>query len=244
MAQQLDSGSLGALIGTFTTNIVQADSAAKQACLERDLAAFDAGNFDWHSEMSLIGMEDNPLKLQMSVPKAICLPLQPVEISRAYLEIFMYVSSHTEEKTTTDIKTEVQGKASIGLGLWKASMSVKASMGQHHENQRSSDNRSSCKAIVEMGQGETPEGISRLLDAQYTLVDKGMDINMAVMEIKKEELRAKYQAANTGGDYSDSYDDSGGDDYPDDSGGDDDYTDADSGGADDSTDDLDSNGDV
>lgn len=186
----LDAGSLGALLGTFITHIVQGDSMAKEACMERDIAAFNAGNFDLKSELGVIGMDDK-LEVSMSVPKAMVLPLQPILITQAELDINMSVSSSESSSTDIDSQTEVQGSASIGFGFWKASMSVKSSLGVKSSNRRSTDQRSTCEAKVIMGQGDAPEGISRILDGLLIMIDKGMDINLAIVERKAKALNDK-----------------------------------------------------
>lgn len=186
----LDSGSLGALIGTFATHIVHADSMSKREDLERNIQALNEGNFDWNTYMSLIGMEDK-LELNINVPKAILMPLQPILITRALLKINMDVSSHEESSKQLDSEEEVSGKATVGFGLFKASMSMRAKLGQHISSKRSTDNRSTCEAELEMGQGETPEGVSRLLDASLMLVDKGLDMNMSLIEIQEQIMRGK-----------------------------------------------------
>ena len=133
------------------------DSLSKNEAMARAIDGLNQGNFDWETEVSLIGF-DQPLKMQMSIPKAIALPLNPIVISEAHLKINMDISSHTESETTIDSKSEVSGKASVGFGFFKASMSVKASVGVHSSNKRSSDQRSSCEAEITMVQGDLLEG--------------------------------------------------------------------------------------
>ena len=187
---ELDSGSLGDMVGTFTTHIVHADSMSKYATLDRNIEALNQGNFNWETSISLIGMEER-LRLKMNLPKAILMPLQPILISQATLKMNMDVSSHHESSSQKDSEEEVSGKVSVGAGFLKASMSVKAKLGQHSSKKRSTDNRSSCEAEVVMEQGETPEGVSRLLDASLDLVDRGMDANMSLIALEETKLRAK-----------------------------------------------------
>lgn len=204
--EQLTTGSIGHLIGTCAANIVQADTMSKNEAVERTIKAFEAGNFDLATEVGLIGM-DTPLKIAMNAPKAILMPLNPIVISDATIDISMDISSHTESETTVDSDETVEGKASFGIGLFKASMSVKAHVGVHHSNKRSTDKRSSCAVHIEMTQGEAAEGAMRLLDGMLLAVDKAMDMNLQLIDVEADILRN--QAL---GDGSDAADDSDADD--------------------------------
>ena len=187
--EQLTPGSFGDLIGTVTTHLVHADSMAKDATLDRTLKAFDSGNFDLTTEVGLIGL-DQPLKLSMNLPKAILTPLNPIEIQEAKMNLSMDISSHEESASALDSETEVSGSATVGAGLFKASMSVKANVGVHKSQKRSTDKRSSCEVDVTMGQGEQPEGVGRILDAMLTVVDKGTDMNLMLIEVQADKMRA------------------------------------------------------
>ena len=193
--QALDAGSLGDLISTFTVSCVHADSLSKNEAMARAIDGLNQGNFDWETEVSLIGI-DKPLRMAMNIPKVIVMPLAPIIISEAHLKINMDISSHTESETTIDSKTEVSGSASVGIGFFKASMSVKASVGVHSSNKRSTDQRSSCEAEITMVQGETPEGLSRLMDAALTVVDKGTEMNLKLIDIEAEKVRNQVTATD------------------------------------------------
>ena len=193
--QALDAGSLGDLMSTFAVSCVHADSLSKNEAMARAIDGLNQGNFDWKTEVSLIG-RDNPLRMAMNIPKVIVMPLAPIIISEAHLEINMDISSHTESETTIDSKTEVSGSASVGAGFFKASMSVKASVGVHSSNKRSTDQRSSCKVEITMVQGETPEGLSRLMDAALTVVDKGTEMNLKLIDIEAEKVRNQVTTAD------------------------------------------------
>ena len=189
----LDAGNLGALIGEFTTNCVHADSMSKIAAMDRVITAFKEGNFDLETEVSLIGMK-TPLQTKINAPKAILMPLNPLVIDQATLKINMMVASHEQSESSLDSHSEVAGKATVGFGLFKASMSIKASVGVHKSNQRSSDQRSSCEAELVMRQGEAAEGVSRLVDAVLDTVDKGLDLNAALIDSQAKKLKEEVTA--------------------------------------------------
>ena len=75
--EALNAGSLGDLISTFTVSCVHADSLSKNEAMARAIDGLNQGNFDWETEVSLIGI-DKPLKMAMNIPKVIVMPLAPI----------------------------------------------------------------------------------------------------------------------------------------------------------------------
>ena len=66
----------------------------------------------------------------------------------------------------------------------------------HSTQKRSSDYRATCDTKLTMVQGETPEGINRILDALLLTVDKGMEINEKLIDRQAQQLTAE---TDTGG---------------------------------------------
>ena len=237
---KLDSGSMGDLIATFTSNLNKADNIGQNNMLARNLQILELGNFNFTAEMGILGIEDT-LKMAMSPPKAIAAPLGGLLIKKAAFELNMFVESQIKSKSSVDSKTDVHSGAKGGGLFYKAHIDIHATLGTHNENQRDTDSRSSCKVFIEMEQAPPPEGMQRLTDALYLFVDKGMEVNLQLIEVQKEQVKAKANeiaAANKGSipptktgsaDSLDTYDDySNFDDAVGDDGfGDDDYADDD-----------------
>ena len=215
-------GTLDGLITGFTTSIVNADSLSKHRAAELAIDAFDAGNFDLISEVSLIGL-DTPLRTSVSVPKALIMNLNPIVISNATMKTSMSVSAATESESSKDVGSDMEGKGTGGFGPVKVSVSVKAHTAVHSSQKRKSDYRSSCDTELIMEQGETPEGINRLLDAMLLTVDKGMEINEKLIDVQAQQLTREADAPINNSD------DSADDDFSDNDSGDDDFSDNDSG---------------
>ena len=223
------ANTLGALIGTFTRECVTADAMSKDLAMARTIEAFNAGNFDLISQVSLIGM-DTPLETRINVPKAIVMDLKPLIISEAVMETSMSVSSSEVSELSSDTEAEAEGEGSANYGLFKVRVRVRAKTSVHSSNKRTSDKRASCDTKLTMIQGEAPEGAMRLLDALLISVDKGMEINEKIIESKAQKLAQQADSYIDDGysddDYSDDdySEDSSEDDYSDDS-SEDDYSD-------------------
>ena len=223
--EQNYSKTLGDLIGAFTTHCVEADSMSKDEAIDRTIKMFNAGNFDLKSSVSLIGM-DTPLETNISVPKAIIANLNPLVISQAEMETSMSVSAHTESEQSVDEDIGMEGSGSGGFGPIKVKVKISSHTSVHSSQKRSSDYRATCDTKLVMIQGQTPEGLSRLLDAMYLTVDKGMELNELLIEQQAAQLREQV-------------DGSGGTDDADD--GDDDFSDSDSDSTDNNSDDNNDN---
>ena len=215
-------GTLDGLITGFTTSIVNADSLSKHRAAELAIDAFDAGNFDLVSEVSLIGL-GTPLRTSVSVPKALIMDLNPILISNATMKTSMSVSASTESERSSDKAIDSKASGSGGFGPVKVSVSIKAHAAVHSSHKRKKDYRSTCDTELTMDQGETPEGINRLLDAMLLTVDKGMEINEKLIDVQARQLTREADAPINNSD------DSADNNFSDDDSGDNDFSDNDSG---------------
>lgn len=174
---------LGLVIGRFCTAIVEADSEAKDAYTKRVLALVKAGNVDFVADTTIIGSK-SPLQTRVSVPTLSVTDAKPIEISTATLDLDMTVDAHRSDVTSEQAKAGGSGEAKIGYGPFSVGIKVTASMSVSNEHKRTSDYRSHTHAHVEMGQAETPEGISLILDSLNKSTSKALEINQAIIQAK------------------------------------------------------------
>ena len=168
-------------LGTFTTAIVEADGMAKDAAAERFFRVVERDNLDISAKMTLIG-NDQPFTIGVNVPPVMVTKTGPIEIQEANLSLGMNVHAMQESSKDTDSKTEVSGRASIGWGMFKASLGLKSTVGVRSHQKRASDYSAHCDVDVKMGQSEPPEGQMIILDAFATCLKRNMDLNMALVE--------------------------------------------------------------
>lgn len=233
---KLDSGSMAELVAAFTTQLNEADASAQNALLERNLKILDSGNFNFTSEMGILGMQET-LKMATSPPKAIASHLSGLLITKAKFALDMFIQASTKHKDSVDTKTDVNTHAKGGGLFYKASIDVHAQLAAHVDNLREEEARSHVHVEIEMEQAKTPEGVLRLMDILYLFTDKVMQINLELLEVQKEQIKAKANeiaAANKGAippsqagsnKNLNSYDDYPADEFPDDDYVEDEYSD-------------------
>ena len=76
----------------------------------------------------------------------------------------MEVRSSEASTETEDRSFASKGSASVGWGVFKASVEMSGSVASHKENTRKSDNSAKYHVSVHASQAGTPEGLSRVLD--------------------------------------------------------------------------------
>ena len=197
--EQNFSANMGHTLGAFCRHVVEADNNAKDAFIQRVMKLIELPNIDIKTESSLIGL-DEKLQTHLSVPPVIIAPVNPIEIQEATLDMSMEVSAHQEETTSVASETEVSGSAKIGLGMiGSIRVSVKANVSVSNERKRTSDYRATTDVHVAFKQGETPEGVSRLLDSINSTVSKSLEINEKLVDAKSRKLiGAVDEAIDTG----------------------------------------------
>ena len=187
---------MGNLLGTYCSSIVDADARAKWAYIQRLKGVLDYPNLELIAESNLIGL-DEPLKTHLSIPPVVLAPLRPIEINETHLKLTMEVSAHTMEKMGIDSKTEVTGKASISLGPFgHVGIGIKANVSVNKEKERTSDYRARSEVEVHFAQGEVPEGVARVLDSILNTVDKSLELNEMLVEQKAELMRQQVDAGS------------------------------------------------
>ena len=179
---------MGDTLGAFCRHVVEADNAAKGAYVQRivDLAGLE--NLELKAEANLIGLDES-LQTHISVPPAVIAPVQPIEIDDARLDMSMEVSAHTESTTSIKSESEAEGKGSVNLGPFgKIGVSIKANVSVGKERKRSSDYRATTEVHVSFKQGETPEGVSRILDSINGTVSKSLEVNERLIDARSQQL--------------------------------------------------------
>ena len=97
--------SLGGTIAGFASAIVAADSAAKDAQVDRISTLLDKPNVQFSTSTSLIGSAQT-LSTVMAVPRIAVTRINPVEIEKATLKMSMSVSAHQETSSSSSKRAD------------------------------------------------------------------------------------------------------------------------------------------
>ena len=178
---------LGAVFGSFAVAAVDADSAAKDATIDRYITLLDRGNVDFSAETSLVGL-DEKLQTGISVPVIAVAPVNPIVIEEAELKMSMTVSAHDESSVATDTKIETSASGKV---LFGPRISIKASVAVHTSKKRSSDYTATTDARMLLRQGLPPEGLMKIIDAITSNTMKGLEINERLIDKQAERLTEK-----------------------------------------------------
>lgn len=182
--EQSYNNNLGAVIGRFATAIVEADSMAKDAHLQRALSLFEVPNPEFSAKTSLIGMKDG-LETKISVPAITATDVRPVVIEEATLELDMTVSASRVSENTLQSKTAMKGSAGfrVGWGIFSVSgsMEVSSDVSVGKMDKRSSDYRSHTNAKMRMVQGPLPEGLALIMDALNKNTSGTLELNKMIV---------------------------------------------------------------
>ena len=187
---------LGKVIGSFAMGCVQADNAAKDAYVARQIALMgqEPPNVDFLAKTNLIGIEQ-ALETRVSVPKIILAPSTPLMIEKAFLPMDMTVSAHTEDNLSVQSDTEVEGSVKAGWGPISGELRIKAAVSVAKESKRSSDYTSTTHAEVTMVQGPAPEGLMKIIDSLNATTARALELNSILIEDQAEKLRIETEAA-------------------------------------------------
>ena len=192
--RKFNSG-LGETMGSFAIAAVEADSAAKDATIERYVNLLERGNVEFKTETSLVGM-DQKLEVGMSVPVISVAPIEPIVVEEAEIKMSMSVSAHQEQSdvlskqrdTDTTIEAEVSGRVGpFGVRV-KSRTRIKASMSTSSEKKRSSDYSATTDARMLLKQAPPPEGLMKILDAITAVTAKSVEINERLIEKQAQQM--------------------------------------------------------
>ena len=190
------NNNLGDTIGSFCQAIVQADGQSKDAYTARILNLLKVPNAQFVADCSLVGQKD-PLQVRIDTPVISITKVDPILISEAEIEMEMNVSSSVSDESTQDVNAAGSGSASVGWGPFKASIQVSASMASSSKHQRQSDFRSRTQCKVKMIQGDTPEGLSLIMESIHGFVATATQMNKQIVEASLATL-IKDAEANSG----------------------------------------------
>ena len=179
--------SLGGVVAGFAAAIVDADSRAKDAHVDRIAKVLDADNVQFSASVSLIGREEK-LETTIDVPRIAVTVVNPVEIDSATLTMSMSVSASQESASDIASKTSVGGSGKIGWGPVSFGVKFNAEVSVAKTEKRKSDYRSTTEAYLSMKQGEAPEGLSVIIDTISETVRAGLEINKGLMQRQAEAM--------------------------------------------------------
>ena len=179
--------SLGGVVAGFAAAIVDADSRAKDAHVDRIAKVLDAENVQFKASVSLIGREEK-LETTIDVPRIAVTKVNPIEIDNAELKMSMSVSASQESESNIASKTSVGGSGKVGWGPVSFGVKFNAEVSVSKTEKRKSDYRSTTDASMTMRQGEAPEGLSVIIDTISETVRAGLEINKGLMQRQAEAM--------------------------------------------------------
>ena len=105
-------------------------------------------------------------------------------------EISFSLSVHSQQSSDLASDTEVDssGSATLGFGMFKAHASFSAKEKVHVDNQRESDQTSTCSARLLMERIDPPEIIMKIIDAICVMADKVGDMSMKMVEAQVNKV--------------------------------------------------------
>ena len=188
--------SLGGTIAGFASAIVAADSAAKDAQVDRISTLLGKPNVQFSTSTSLIG-SDQKLSTVMDVPRIAVTRVNPVEIERATLKMSMSVSAHQETSSSSSKKGKTSGSMKAGWGPISFGVSFSAEVSVQSSQKRSSDYRSTTDAEMVMVQGAAPEALQSIMDTMNETVRVGLELNKGLMQQQAQALAEESGATPT-----------------------------------------------
>ena len=178
---------LPAVLNGYVTALCEADAAQKDAQTQRILQLVKSGNVDFRAASTLIG-EKEKLETELAVPLLSVTNNQALEVDNSTFKLNMTVSAHQESASSFHADAGGEGKASIGFGPFKASVSVSAHMSTDRSNKRSSDYSSTMDCEITMKQSPPPEGLQIILDALAQNTRAAIAVNQSIMQAKAQVL--------------------------------------------------------
>ena len=108
--------------------------------------------------------------VDMQVPLLSIVKIPALAVESVDVTFDMEVKSSESSKEVDDKSGSLDGRAKLGIGPFSINVSIKGSIASHKENARSSDNSAKYHVQVHAAQGQTPEGLSRVLDILNTAI--------------------------------------------------------------------------
>lgn len=103
-------------------------------------------------------------RVALEVPVLAIVNVPALMVDQVDITFDMEVRSSEASTETEDRSFASKGSASVGWGVFKASVEMSGSVASHKENTRKSDNSAKYHVSVHASQAGTPEGLSRVLD--------------------------------------------------------------------------------
>ncbi|MDP2713862.1 DUF2589 domain-containing protein [Rheinheimera sp.] len=103
-------------------------------------------------------------RVALEVPVLAIVNVPALMVDQVDITFDMEVRSSEASTETEDRAFASKGSASVGWGVFKASVEMSGSVASHKENTRKSDNSAKYHVSVHASQAGTPEGLSRVLD--------------------------------------------------------------------------------
>ena len=108
--------------------------------------------------------------VDMQVPLLSIVKIPALAVDTVDVTFDMEVKSSESSKDADDKSGAFDAKANVGIGPFSLNVNIKGAISSHKENTRSSDNSAKYHVQVHAAQGETPEGLSRVLDILNTAI--------------------------------------------------------------------------
>ena len=186
---------LAGVVGAYALGIVDADNAAKDAYVARQIELMnqEEPNAEFVARTTLIGL-DQALETRVSVPKIVLAPSRPIVIDEANVSMDMEVSASSSDSLAVNSSLEAEGSGSFGVGMFAAKMRVKASVSVAKDSKRDSHYAAITHADLRMVQGEAPEGMMKIIDSLNLTTAKALELNAELIEQQYLQLVGETQS--------------------------------------------------
>lgn len=108
--------------------------------------------------------------VEMDVPMLAIVNIPALSIKNVDITFDMEVSSSESNTESKDSEMSLDASASVGWGVFKATVKVHGKVATHKENTRKSDNSAKYHVEVHARDDGMPEGLSRVLDIMQSAV--------------------------------------------------------------------------
>ena len=193
---------VGAFLSGATLAVVEADSMAKDAAVNRirslltpdkngNLPSVQYG-YDFNIPGSLLddkgGGKDVDFQTRIQVPAVIFEPDRAVGVQSAEIDWNMTIHSTAVDESDIQAQESGSGEGSVGWGPFKATVKISASASESETKKRTTDDTATMSAKVVMAQMPVSEGCAmvnsttrRWMRLEEGIVDQLVDAKVAVL---------------------------------------------------------------
>lgn len=174
------NNALGKKVGDYCVALVNADSLAKDAQIERTMDLLAKDNVDMSVSVGIIGM-DNPLEVGVSTPPITLVDNTPIVIDDTHLKMSLDVHEMASNTTVTKVSSDTEAGANFGFFGQGGSVKEVFHAGVDNTRKRTSDYTSTMEVEVHMKQAAPPETLMVYVNWLTDVCKSAMSINQELI---------------------------------------------------------------